>query len=189
MLRTCFSTAPSLILRAVRARSPLPREVEAGLDEVARDLEGVLEEVRVFSQGLHPALLARSGLGPSLRALARRSPIPVKLDVAGGPRLPEPIETAVYYVVSEALANAAKHSQASEVSVTVIVDGAGVRATVADDGVGGAAPARSSGLIGLVDRVEALGGRFALESQVGRGTTISIELPLDGSQMDERPAL
>jgi signal transduction histidine kinase len=181
--------ALGLGLRAVRARFPLPPEVQVGLDEVARDIEGVLEEIRVFSQGLHPALLARSGLGPSLRALARRSPIRVDLDIAGGPRLPEPIETAVYYVVSEALANAAKHSQAEEVSVTVVSDAAGVRATVADDGIGGAALGSSSGLIGLVDRVEALGGRFALESPAGRGTTISIELPLASQPTDERPTL
>jgi signal transduction histidine kinase len=124
-----------------------------------------------------------------LRALARRSPIPVHVDVAGGPRLPEPVETAVYYVVSEALANAAKYSQASEVSVTVVPGHAEVRATVADDGVGGAALARGSGLIGLIDRVEALGGRFALESPVGRGTTISIELPLAAQPAAEQPTL
>jgi signal transduction histidine kinase len=163
----------------------LPPEVQAGLDEVAHDLEGVLEEIRVFSQGLHPALLARSGLGPSLRALGRRSPIRVNLDVAGDARLPEPVETAVYYVVSEALANAAKHSQAAEVSVAVVLDSARVKATVADDGVGGAALARGSGLIGLVDRVEALGGMFTLESPVGRGTTISIELSLASQPTDE----
>jgi signal transduction histidine kinase len=167
----------ALSLRAVRAGSSLPREIEAGLEEVARDLEDLLDEIRVFSQGLHPALLSRSGLGPSLRALRRRSPIPVNLHVAGVPRLPEPIETAIYYVVSEALANAAKHSRASELSVTVVSDTSVVRATVADDGVGGAALGRGTGLIGLVDRVEALGGRFALESPAGRGTTISIELP------------
>jgi signal transduction histidine kinase len=181
--------ALGLGLRAVRARFPLPPEVQAGLDEVAHDLEGVLEEIRVFSQGLHPALLARSGLGPSLRALGRRSPVRVNLDVAGDARFPEPVETAVYYVVSEALANAAKHSQAAEVSVTVISDATGVRATVADDGVGGAALGGSSGLIGLVDRVEALGGRFALESPVGRGTTLSIELPLAPQPTDEQPTL
>ena len=181
--------ALGLGLRAVRARFPLPPEVQAGLDEVAHDLEGVLEEIRVFSQGLHPALLARSGLGPSLRALGRRSPIRVNLDVAGDARFPEPVETAVYYVVSEALANAAKHSKAAEVSVTVISDTIGVRATVADDGVGGAALGGSSGLIGLVDRVEALGGRFALESPVGRGTTLSIELPLAPQPTDEQPTL
>lgn len=178
----------ALSLRAVRAGSSLPPEVAAGLDEVARDLDAVLEEIRVFSQGLHPALLARSGLGPSLRALARRSPIPVSLDVAGVTRLPPAVETAVYYVVSEALANAAKHSQAGEVAVRVAVDPdpgpdrdpAAVRATVTDDGIGGAAQARGSGLIGLADRVEALGGQLTLDSPAGQGTTISIELPLVG---------
>ena len=181
--------ALALNLRAVRAASPLPPEVAAGLDEVAHDLEDVLEEIRVFSQGLHPALLSRSGLGPSLRALARRSPIPVSIDVSRVPRLPEPIETAVYYVVSEALANAAKHSQAAEVSVAVISDATGVRATIADDGMGGAVLSRGSGLIGLVDRVEALGGKVTLESPVGRGTTITIELPAGPRAMDERLTL
>jgi signal transduction histidine kinase len=120
-----------------------------------------------------------------LRELARRSPIPVKVDVAGRARLPEPIEIAVYFVVSEALANAAKHSQASDVSVTVVSDGLGVRATVADNGVGGAALGRSSGLVGLVDRVEALGGKFVLESPIGRGTTISVELPVVSQTADD----
>ena len=172
-----------LNLRAVQMKFPLRPEVQAMLDEVTRDLENVLDEIRVFSQGLHPALLSRSGLGPSLRELARRSPVPVNVDAARCPRLPEPIETAVYYVISEALANAAKHSQASEISVTVVSDGA-VRATVADNGVGGAALDSGSGLIGLVDRVEALGGRFALDSPVGRGTTISIELPPGSPTLD-----
>ncbi len=181
--------ALGLNLRALRTGSALPDEARAGLDELARDLEGVAEEIRAFSQGLHPALLSRSGLGPSLRALARRSPVAVDLDVAGVPRFPEPIETAVYYVVSEALANAAKHSQATEVCVTVASDAAAVRATVADDGAGGAKPGRGSGLIGLVDRVEALGGRFTLESPAGRGTTISIELPLGPQTIGEGPAL
>jgi signal transduction histidine kinase len=181
--------ALGLNLRALRTGSALPYEVEAGLDDLARDLEGVAEEIRVFSQGLHPALLSRSGLGPSLRALARRSPVAVDLDVTGVSRFPEPIEIAVYYVVSEALANAAKHSQAATVTVTVASDAAAVRATVTDDGVGGAKPGRGSGLIGLVDRVEALGGRFTLESPAGRGTTISIELPHGLQTLDEGPAL
>jgi signal transduction histidine kinase len=181
--------AVGLSLRAAREGLPLPPDVQAGLDEVARDLEGVLEEIRIFSQGLHPALLARSGLGPSLRALAHRSPIPVNLNVAPGPRLPEAIETAVYYVVSEALANAAKHSQASEISVVVVSTATGARATVADDGAGGAVLGRGSGLIGLVDRVEALGGRLGLESPVGRGTTISIELPLRSRVLEDRLTL
>ncbi len=181
--------ALGLSLRAVRAGTSLPREVQAGLDEVTRDLEGVLEEIRVFSQGLHPALLSRSGLGPSLRALGRRSPIPVTIDIVKGLRLPAPVEIAVYYVVSEALANAAKHPRATEVRVSLTSDETLVRASVADDGVGGATLATGSGLIGLVDRVEALGGRLALDSLPGRGTTISIELPLAAHGTEETLAL
>jgi signal transduction histidine kinase len=165
-------------LRAVRASSGLTSDVQAGLDQATRDLESVLEEIRVFSRGLHPALLARAGLGPSLRELARRSPIPAAITARGVPRLPQPVETAVYYVVSEALANAAKHSGAGQVTVTVTTEPAKVRATVRDDGAGGAVLGRGSGLIGLVDRVEALGGKLTLDSPPGRGTTIAIVLPL-----------
>jgi signal transduction histidine kinase len=171
--------ALGLSLRAVREQFSLPDGVERALDDVETDLDGLLTEIRDFSRGLHPTLLSRAGLGPSLRALARRSPIPVTLEVAVDARLPEPIEIAVYYVVSEALANVVKHAQASSVTVAVSVDSAAVKARVADDGVGGAAPGGSSGLIGLVDRVEALDGRFQLESRPGHGTTISIILPLE----------
>jgi signal transduction histidine kinase/CheY-like chemotaxis protein len=163
-------------LRALRTRFSLPPEAQCGLDEIARGLDGVLEEVRIFSQGLHPALLSRSGLNPALRELARRSPIVVELDVCAQ-RFTEPIETAVYYVVSEALSNAAKHSHASAVSVVVNADDATVRARVADDGTGGAVLDLGSGLIGLIDRVEALGGSLTLDSPPGDGTTIAIELP------------
>jgi signal transduction histidine kinase len=177
--------ALGLSLRAVRAGRSLPAEVRAGLDDVASGLDNVIEEIRVFSQGLHPALLSRAGLGPSLRELARRSPIPVHVYAARVARLPEPIETAIYYVVSEALANAAKHSEAAEVSVSVTSDTASVRCAIADDGTGGATLGRGSGLIGLVDRVEALGGRFSLDSRAGHGTTISIELPLAWPTIDK----
>jgi len=102
------------------------------------------------------------------------------MDVNADPRPPEPIESAVYYVVSEALANATKHSQASKVSVSVSRDDDGMHATIADDGIGGAAIPGSSGLIGLLDRIEALGGSLTLDSPHGEGTTISIELPLRG---------
>ena len=169
--------AVALNLRAVRVGSEPPPEISAGLDEVAADLDDVLEEIRVFSQGLHPALLSRSGLAPAIRALARRSPLPVVLDVIV-PRLPEQVEIAVYYAVSEALANAAKHAAASEAEVRVGLEAGTVQASVRDDGRGGAVLGRGSGLIGLVDRVEALGGRLVLDSPAGQGTTISIELPL-----------
>ena len=169
--------AVALNLRAVRVATELPPGVSAGLDEVAADLDDVLEEIRVFSQGLHPALLSRSGLAPAIRELARRSPLPVVLDVVV-PRLPEQLEIAVYYAVSETLANAAKHAAASEAEVRVGLEAGTVHAAVRDDGRGGAVLGRGSGLIGLVDRVEALGGKLVLDSPAGQGTTISIQLPL-----------
>jgi signal transduction histidine kinase len=171
--------ALGLKVRAVRTKFAGTPEVEASLDEVTRDLENVLEEIRIFSHGLHPALLARSGLEPSVRELARRSPVPVELSMGASGRFPQQIETAVYYVISEALANSAKHANASVVTVTVGTGGSSLTATVADDGIGGAALGRGSGLTGLVDRVEALGGRLALDSPRGEGTRLTIELPLE----------
>jgi PAS domain S-box-containing protein len=171
--------ALGLDLQAARVR--IPRELvdaHSDLERIGDDLEAVLEDVRELSRGLHPALLSQTGLGQSLRALSRNSPVPVKLDVSIVERPLESIETAVYYVVSEALANVAKHAQASEIAVAVASSGTVIRATVEDDGVGGAEASAGSGLVGLIDRVEALGGRFALESPPGDGTTISVELPL-----------
>ncbi|ADP84572.1 GAF domain-containing sensor histidine kinase [Pseudofrankia inefficax] len=179
--------ALGLGLRAARAKSALPADLHDALTDVARGLDDVLEEVRIYSQGLHPPLLSRSGLGPALRTLARRAPIPVALTADGVPRLPEPVETAVYYTVSEALANAAKHSQAPEVTVSVEADAGTVRATIADQGVGGAAIGPGSGLVGLVDRIEALGGRFTLVSPIGQGTRIDIELPLTAQTIGDLP--
>jgi signal transduction histidine kinase len=134
-------------------------------------------ELREFARGVHPAALGDGGLMPALARLADRSPVPVELHGAGGP-LPGPIETAVYFVCSEALANAAKHARAASVRVDVRFDGARVAVSIADDGVGGAAPARGSGLRGLADRVEALGGRFALDSAPGTGTRLTAEIPV-----------
>jgi signal transduction histidine kinase len=168
----------ALKLRAVRVRFPVLPEVQTDLDEIARDLDGLQDEIRAFSQGLHPVLLSRSGLGPALRDLARRTPMIVDLLVSTEQRLPEPVETAIYYVVSEALANTVKHAHASEVSVVVhAVEGA-IQAQVEDNGTGGASMSHGSGIIGLVDRVEAIGGRFSLMSQPGRGTRIAIEVPI-----------
>jgi signal transduction histidine kinase len=170
--------ALGLSLRAVRDQPAIPDAIQAVIEDLEHDLDAVVDEIRHFSQGLHPALLSRAGLGPSLRELGRRSPLQVALRVDSDPRPPEPIESAVYYVVSEALANATKHSRGTKVGVAVWCDDGAIRATIADDGVGGAAIPGSSGLIGLVDRIEALGGTFTLESPPGEGTTISIELPL-----------
>jgi signal transduction histidine kinase len=154
------------------------QDAQSGLDRIRDELEAVLEDVRELSHGLHPGLLSQAGLGPSLRALARRSPIPVTLDVNLNEHPSESTETAVYYVISEALANAAKHAGASEVSVVLTTSGSEIRAIIEDDGGGGAEVSAGSGLIGLIDRIEALGGRFALDSPLGHGTRISIEMPL-----------
>jgi signal transduction histidine kinase len=129
-------------------------------------------------QGLHPRVLSERGLGPAVEALAERALLPVDLLELPRERLPAPVEAAAYYVVSEALANAAKHSRASAVSVRVGANGRSTVVEVADDGVGGADP-RGSGLRGLGDRVAALGGRLVVSSEPGRGTSLRADLPHD----------
>jgi len=170
-----------LALRAAQMTVP-PQlgELEDELEQVADGLEGVLDELREMARGIHPAILAKGGLAPALKTLARRWTVPVKLDVRAVARLPERVEVAAYYVVSEALTNAAKHAQASLVNVEVeTVEGA-LRLCVRDDGVGGADPIRGSGLVGLRDRVEALGGAITIQSPPGSGTAVRVELPLNG---------
>jgi PAS domain S-box-containing protein len=165
-----------------RARAAIPADLSDthfALAGVEQDLEAVLGDLRELSHGLHPPLLSRLGLGPSVQALARRSPIPVQVDVQLPERPAEPLETAVYYVVSEALTNAIKHSRASEIVVTIRSAPGYLHATIVDDGLGGADPSGGSGLTGLVDRVDALGGRLVLDTPVGRGTRIAVELPLE----------
>ena len=171
--------ALGLDLQTLQTSIPAEQEQTArSLTRIGGDVEAILEDVRELSRGLHPALLTHGGLQPALRALARKSPIRVELEVEIESRPPEPVEIAAYYVVSEALTNAAKHAQASHIVVTVKASGATLRATVEDDGVGGAEASAGSGLIGLIDRVEALGGRLAFESPPGEGTHISVQLPL-----------
>jgi PAS domain S-box-containing protein len=178
-----------LELDAVRTRIPAEMaEAQEALGRIAGGIEVALENVREVSRGLHPALLSQGGLGPSIKALARESPTPVSVEVELERRPPESIEIAVYYVVSEALTNAAKHAYASNCSVTVASSGDLLRATIRDDGVGGAEASAGSGLIGLIDRVEALGGRFTLDSPRGHGTSIGIELPLDRVPTDAVPS-
>jgi signal transduction histidine kinase len=160
-----------------RRRCPPSSTLAAELDRVAAGLNGALEELLEFARGIHPAILAEGGLGPALRTLARRSAVPVELDMRTEGRWPEPVEVGAYYVVSEALANAAKHAHASMVAVDVEADDRVPRVCVRDDGVGGADFARGSGLVGLKDRVEVLGGRIALRSDPGLGTSLSVELP------------
>jgi hypothetical protein len=127
-------------------------ELQAELSRVADGLTGALEELQEISRGIHPAILARGGLAAALKILARRSAVPVELDVRAGARLPEPVEVAAYYIVSEALTNTAKHAHASAVHVAVEAHDGVLALSIRDDGRGGADPARGSGLIGLTDR-------------------------------------
>jgi signal transduction histidine kinase len=167
-------------IRAAQAGAPPElREHRAELAHVAEGVTNVLDGLHEIALGLHPAILAEGGLGRALKTLADRSPIPVELDVRTEGRLPEPVEVAAYYVVSEALTNAAKHARASKVHVDVDVRGRSLRASVRDDGDGGADPGRGSGLLGLKDRAEAIGGTICVESPQGEGTTLVAELPLD----------
>jgi signal transduction histidine kinase len=170
----------ALELRALQAALPPELgEVSADLSRLAEGLAGVIEELREFARGIHPAILAEGGLEAALKTLARRSPVPVELDVRVAARLPDRIEVAAYYVVSELLTNVAKHAQASVVHVDVrAVDGV-LRVSGRDDGIGGADPTRGSGLVGLKDRVEALGGTISVQSVSGEGTIVDVELPLD----------
>jgi signal transduction histidine kinase len=171
----------SLALGLRAAASGIPEGldgIEDELAQVASGLGGVQDDLREISRGIHPAILAEGGLGPALKTLARRSPIPVDLDVRVVGRLPEPFEVAAYYVVSEMLTNAAKHSQASVVRVDVETRDGVLYLSVRDDGIGGADLAGGSGLVGLRDRVEALGGALSVRSPRGDGTTLDIEIPL-----------
>jgi signal transduction histidine kinase len=176
----------SLILRLRGTRPAMvPPEASAlaeKLDEVAAGLEDVHSELRELAHGLHPAALADGGLSHALATLARQSAVPVHLDIHLDGRLPEPIELAAYYVVAETLTNAVKHSHATIVDVTARTDPERLRVAIVDDGRGGADPAAGSGLVGLSDRVEALGGRLTVTSQPGVGTTVEAILPIDTPQ-------
>jgi signal transduction histidine kinase len=119
-------------------------------------------------------------LGPALKSLARRCPVPVTLEVAVERRLPDAVEVAAYYVVAEALTNTAKYAQASQLTVCVETKGADLLVSVHDDGIGGADSSKGSGLIGLKDRVEVLGGDMQITSLRGRGTSLHIVIPVEG---------
>jgi signal transduction histidine kinase len=173
----------SLALQLRAARAALPPELGADLERIETGLADALEEVREIARGIHPAVLARGGLAPALKVLTRRSSIPVDLQVHADDRLPEPVEISAYYVVAEALTNAAKHARASAVTITVDADAADgvLHVVVRDDGAGGAGftgGTGGTGLAGLKDRVEALGGQILLDSPPGAGTTLRAELPL-----------
>jgi signal transduction histidine kinase len=147
------------------------------LAEVAVGLAAARAELREFARGVHPAALVEGGLAAAVTELAQRSPVPIQVTAPSG-RLPAAVEAAAYFVCSEALANIAKYARASRASVRLETDDGVLVVEVADDGAGGADPAGGSGLRGLADRVEALGGRIRVDSPPGRGTRLTAQLPL-----------
>jgi len=162
------------MLRLAARRHPEDEDlVQAG-----EELSFALQELRELARGIHPAVLTERGLEPAVRAVADRAPVPVELSVTLDERLPGPVEAAAYYVVAEALTNVAKYACATGVSIGVERTNGKARIEVRDDGVGGALPGRGTGLRGLADRVEALGGRLTVESPLGAGTTLRAEIPV-----------
>ena len=169
-----------LALRSAEAAAPAePAALKEQISDIVVGLGDVSADLREISRGIHPAILSKGGLGSALRALARRSTVPVELDLNLEPNVPEAAEVAAYYVVAEALTNTAKHAHASAVFVRARTDGATLELSVRDDGVGGADSGKGSGLTGLRDRVEALGGRMAIVSHTGTGTELIVEIPID----------
>ena len=179
----------ALQLRAAQAALP-PEAAEAArqVDDVAAGLADALDELREIARGLHPAVLTQGGLRPALQALARQAAVPVSLEVRVAERLPDPAEVAAYYAVAEALTNTAKHARASAAKVEVTAGEGVLRVSVRDDGRGGAAFGCGSGLAGLKDRVEALGGLLSLDSPPGAGTVLDIALPLGDPGRPGQPA-
>jgi signal transduction histidine kinase len=169
----------ALLLRTARRQAPPGSELETLLDRAQDELQTSLTELRELARGIHPAVLSERGLEPALRSLVDRAPLPVTVEADAEGRLPEPVESAAYFVVSEALANVAKYARANEAKVTVQRMNGHLTVEVTDDGVGGADIGRGSGLRGLSDRVAALDGTLSLESPAGRGTRLRAQIPVD----------
>jgi len=172
----------ALKLRTIDADLPEQSPLREPLAAFDAELIEAVDDLREVSRGIHPAVLTEGGLGPALRALARRSAVPVELDLHVDTRLPPTVEAAAYYVAAESLTNVAKHADATFVELSATVQDDHLRVTLRDDGVGGADASRGSGLIGLIDRVEALGGTFVCDSPTGMGTTVRIDIPLGASE-------
>jgi signal transduction histidine kinase len=166
----------AMMLSGIRDR--VPADVRADLDEMRDELAATRQELRDLCQGVHPVILAELGLGAAVRDLARRSPLPVRLRVRTGGRLPGSCEVTAYYVAAEAFTNAAKHASASAVDILIEQAGGTLTVQVRDDGTGGADASRGSGLLGLRDRVEAFGGSMTVHSPAGAGTVLTVLLPV-----------
>ena len=168
----------ALKARTIETMTPQPAgEIEGELSLLADGLGTAMDELREISHGIHPAILSEAGLGPALEALARRSAVPVELDLTLGQRLGEHVEAAGYYIASEAITNVAKHARASVITMRADGCDGALILSISDDGVGGADPGRGSGIIGLNDRVEALGGTISMLSPPGHGTALHVQLP------------
>jgi signal transduction histidine kinase len=178
----------ALKARTIETMTPPPAdEIRGELSLLADGLGPALDELREVSHGIHPAILSEAGLGPALEALARRSAVPVEADLKFGPRLGEHVEAAGYYIASEAITNVAKHAQASVIDMRADGCDGVLTLSISDDGIGGADPSRGSGLIGLKDRVEALGGTISVLSPPGHGTALHVQLPADPTAMPALP--
>ena len=167
-------------LKAQMIQKMTPRpdaKIQRELALLADGLFTALDELREIAHGIHPAVLSEAGLGPALQALARRSAVPVELDLDLRSPPGQQAEAAAYYIASEALANAAKHAQASVIGLRVQGDDSALTLSIRDDGIGGADPGRGTGITGLKDRVDALGGTISVLSPPGHGTTLHVRLP------------
>jgi signal transduction histidine kinase len=171
------SLSLALRMAGTGVRSAPDDAVAGALDEAADEARAALAELRRLARGIHPAIVSEGGLAAALESLAERSRVPADVEAVPPDRLPAPVEVTVYYLVAEALANVAKHSQATVALIRVNrVDGR-VHVEVADDGIGGAVPGAGSGLTGLADRVAALDGTLSVDSPAGQGTRLRAEIP------------
>jgi signal transduction histidine kinase len=167
----------SLGLTLQAAQANAPPENEKLLSQATEQLSQVQAQIQEISHGLHPSILGKGGLCAAIKALTRRFPVATELDIDIDRRLPDPIEVTVYYVASEALTNVLKHADASLVSVELHIEGGFLHLTIRDDGIGCADPRQGSGLIGLKDRVDAVGGTMQITSPPGAGTSLHVEIP------------
>jgi signal transduction histidine kinase len=166
----------ALLLSGIRDR--VPAQVRADVDQVRDEMAATRKELRDLCHGVHPAILVEVGLGAAIRALARRSPLPVRVQLRADGRLPSACEITAYYVAAEAFTNAAEHANASAVDIVIEEAGGTLTVQVRDDGAGGADASRGSGLTGLRDRVEAVGGSMTVDSPAGAGTVLTVLLPV-----------
>jgi signal transduction histidine kinase len=169
----------ALSLRILRSKVEDDPDAVRELDSARNELDQALDELRELARGIHPSVLTDRGLDAALDGLARRAPLPVEVEQTPPGRLPDRVESAAYFVVSEALTNVAKYAHATHASVNVERRDGLVLVEVTDDGVGGADPATGSGLRGLLDRVSAVGGRLEVRSLPGQGTTVRAAIPCD----------